>query len=629
MAMDPATKLSVTILVILGIIVELLGCGGGSGQGTGTQPPPPPTITTAISPTTATVNADGTSTVAFTATATVANTSATPTFMGSVSSAGGTITFAAAASAGSGKWTSTGTYTAPSSVPSTDPATISVTASAAGVTSNAATAQVTINAVATLPTVTVTGNPATAILGGAEAVSFTASGNPAPTVTCTSSQFGNMTVSGNGASVPVPTPAPTNWTDTSTCTAKNSAGQAQGSATITLQYPVPTITSVDPEVVYCAAPCAIGPVTITGSGFYPGGILTVTRPGSTSNPPETITLSAGEVTSFNQIQLGLTYPVDPNWVQFSYASPTTGNGGGTSNTQTTLFTGNLNTMTFTANDVCRESQATGTVYCFKLSDLSLDNTYANFEGTQLAYDDVTKALLLSAIGPAVVTVPGEIQTLTNSPPMGLGAGNGKACFAEPQDNTLGAFKVSTTSNPTAFYTALPGVPWNVAMTSLNSTPNCVVFSVETDVLNVVPVSATSLGTPSTVNLPGLTPQSKLPPGVGEWSLAVTGSKASLLADHDGSVTLVDLSTTPPSVVKQVSPSGIPFRIAMNPKDGSTVVAMADLANAQTTFARIDSKGNITTLTATFTLACTDFGISSDGTTLYCGNENQIQKANNQ
>jgi hypothetical protein len=450
-----------------------------------------------------------------------------------------------------------------------------------------------------------------------------------------------MAVSGNTASIAIPTAVPANWTDTASCTAANSAGKASGSAAITLQYQKPAITSVaiagsNTLVPYFGAyGCVYQPITINGSGFYAGGTVTVTYPNSTSQKP--LSLTTFSQLTLNQIQFIVPCEWDPDWIEYSYASPATGNGGGTSNVATMLFPGNLNTVTLTPTDVVEADQGSYTVWSFKTSNLSLDTSEV-ISDQGLAYDNGANTLVVGDFGNSggpgnfVLAIPSNVGAAVNSNPMGVAAGDGLALFAEPIDNTLGAFAVSTTNISTPSYVTIPGVPWNVEQTTLNGTSTGVVLSVETDVLTLVsvfPTNPITFQVGQSIPLPNLTPQSKLPALCGGWDLAVADTTAWVLSNCDASVTLVDLSTG--AFVKQVAIPGYPYRAAINPADDSVVVALANLTNAQTTFVRIDnSQGNVTPtpLAATFPIPCIGFKISPDGTTLYCGAEGQVLAAKN-
>lgn len=625
--MNRTTLLSVLSLTCL--ILIFTGCGGGSGS-VGTQPP---SITTAISPTTTTVNAGQTTTVTFTATATVTNSTATPTFSGSVSTGGGTISaFSAATSAGSDKWTSTATYTAPGSVPAQNPATVTVTGSLSGATPSNATAQVTINAAQTIPTLTFTGNSSPSVFPGTESATFTTTGNPT-SINCGSQDgFGPVSVNGNTVSVPLPNqyPQPTLFVDALTCTPKNSVGTGQAVSTqIVLQYSVPTLTSMTNQTVYCYSQlCTVGTL-FNGSGFYFGDVCTITFPESTLP----ITLSSDYVVSYNQILIEIPYPFNTGFAKVQCASPATGNGGGTSNMIASVFTGNMNITRFTATDIAVQDQQANTVSSFTLPGLKPDGSpIANAGGTQIAFDPRAGTLLDAEWFAEVLAIPSQSGFATPSPPISIGAETGESCFTMPFGSTVGCFTPSTQMNPTPAYVTISGSPWNVEMTIVNGVPTAVILEVENDVLYIVDASQNPPVITGTVNFPGCTPLSKLPSVAGGWDLAVSGTNVAGVCRYDGLITFFDLSQNPPAVVTQKSLSGTFLRMDMNPVDFSAVIAVADITGTQTTAMRVDSSPGTKPkmLNATFPgVGCGGWRVSSDGTTIYCGNAGTVSSAPNQ
>jgi len=614
-----------TLLFVLSLtclILAFAGCGGGSGS-VGTQPP---SVTVTVSPTTGTAPADGKTVITFTATATVTGTNSSPTFNWSVSSGGGTIT-----STTSGD-TSTGTWTAPGSVPTQDPAVISVNATAGGATSNTATAQVTINAVQTgVPTLTFTGNSSPSAFPGTESATFTTTGNPT-SVKCDSQDgFGPIMVGAGTVSITLPNqyPQPTFFVDTITCTPANSAGTGQAvSTTITLQYSPPTLTSTPNQIVYCYTQLCVVGTLFNGSGFYIGEQCTINFPESVF----AITLNSDNVVSYNQIVIEIPYPFNTGFAKTTCASPATGNGGGQSNILALLFTGNMNTARFTATDIAVEDQQANTITSFTLPGLKPDGSpITNAGGTDIAFDPNANTLILAQWFAEVLAMPSQAGFATPSPPIGIGAEPGESCFTMPFISEAGCFVPSTQSNPTPAYVTISGSPWNVEMTTVNGVPNAVIFEAENDVLYTVDASQNPPVITGTVNVPGCTPLSKLPSVAGGWDLAVSGTNATLVCRYDDSIIFFDLSQNPPSVVSQKSLSGTLLRMDMNPVDFSAVVAVADTTGIQTNAIRVDSSSGTKpkTLKATFPVACGGWRISSDGTTIYCGNAGTVSSAPNQ
>ena len=211
--------------LLLGLpILLFISCGGGGGGGNTT--PPPAVVRITISPTSASVNAGGTQ--QFTATVTGSTNTAVTWQVNSVPNGNSTV----------GTISTSGLYTAPTTVPS--PATVTITAVSQADTSKTASAAVTV-----VIGVAVTPSSATVAAGGTQQFSAAVTGTANAAVTW---QVDGVT-GGNAAVGTILTSglytAPISPPGTVTITAVSQADtSASGTATATVQYASATFSGV-------------------------------------------------------------------------------------------------------------------------------------------------------------------------------------------------------------------------------------------------------------------------------------------------------------------------------------------------------------------------------------------------
>ena len=137
--------------------------------------------------------------------------------------------------------------------------------------------RVTVGNELAVPTIQLSPQSATVLLGDQLVFSLTSSGIPQPMVECGPAILGSLALKNGSITYTPPSPPPadfsTNNVDTITCTASNSVGSDSVLVTINLEYPVPEITSITAETIFCPRECIVVGIKITGSGFYGGGVL--------------------------------------------------------------------------------------------------------------------------------------------------------------------------------------------------------------------------------------------------------------------------------------------------------------------------------------------------------------------
>ena len=128
-----------------------------------------------------------------------------------------------------------------------------------------------------------------------------------------------------------------------------------------------------------------------------------------------------------------------------------------------------------------------------------------------------------------------------------------------------------------------------------------------------------------VQIPGVTSYATLQatkPFTGGWQVNVLDSgpatgNVAMLSTADQLLTFVNTSTI--SVTKQVTLTGIPFRMAKDLTHGTVIIAFVDQANVRTTFASVNvATGAVTQLTSVTPagLLAVGLAVSADGTKIY-------------
>lgn len=525
---------------------------------------------------------------------------------------------------------SSGLYVAPPILPS--PATITIQAASGQISSASGSASVTLVAnTAGSPAVSVAPASIEVALGSSKTFTFNATGSGISTSGCNVTGPGSVVLSGSQATYTAPSNKPSSFFAIVTCTATNSAGTGSATIAVNLEYPVPSIEAVSPAVVECARECTVT-FTVQGSGFYPGGALSVAPLGNMQVPSNASPTQFSAAITFQQFAYGSNF--SPGWLDFSVSSPSDAPGGGQSSSVTAAFLSAFNTAfldeTFASNSTPNYWQ--------------LDQTTGNGVGP-FANGNGQGAISFFVLQPPIydagTTIPNIIQSLgTESSgvdvtsflvgtdtlvkidkPLGIDALNKIGCVSQDIDGTVSSIDLSGTTFPTQS-AALGQVPWAVQMTSLTSgVTNCVVFDAGN--LNLSVLTMPSLTVNKSVTLAGLTPIPNAGTSpVGGWQLAVFNSgpaagTAAVLSQADDVVVFVNLSTG--QEIRRVTLSGLAIRIAPDDTHGTLIVAVADTDNRQTTFQSVNpSTGADTTLQATTPLLVTGLGVSEDGSNLFVG-----------
>lgn len=493
------------------------------------------------------------------------------------------------------------------------------------------------------PTISVSPTSATVNIGATQ--NFTLTESPSGTSTsCASTLFGTVPLAGNTATYapPASSTPPSAFTDTLTCTATNSAGTATASSTITLEYPVPQITAVNPQTkstIFLFGSAGVGNLNLDGTGF-------INASGATAAViPDSGILTGGSVSSFTLLSVDLTIgpflgePWDPGLYGFTYTSPP-GHGGGTSVLAPLAFLGTYDEIAVNATDVFTLDPNTGTVAKTKIADGSSDGSFPTVgvgPGAAIAIDATTGTVVVSgnsqsfsgvvAYDPSTGAVTSTITASGNV--MGVTAGGGFACFAEFGSPVQGLPNVIacadiTQTNPTPVTTSVfntpENFPWEMKLVSLGGTLTLVELGVDTGVLATF--SVPSLTLTGSVTLPIVT-ASNVPPLEGGWQLQVVLGEAAVSSTFDGKVFFVDLATLTQKNVMTVLGATI-VRIGQNP-DGSVVVATWNASNPSvTTFANASG-----VLQSTVPFLATGLQVSLDGKTIYGGNRGSTTFAPNQ
>jgi len=249
--------------------------------------------------------------------------------------------------------------------------------------------------------------------------------------------------------------------------------------------------------------------------------------------------------------------------------------------------------------------------------------------------DMEPATLFVA-GPFFGTSPGLNGASNGKLVMGVAAKGGLVCASQDGDDLLSCFDPTqidpVTGTTQMLSLSIGDQPHSVAMTSIGGQLVCVVYNREDNALSVVDIPSMNLR--GFVFLAGLAKASTVSSAQGGWQLGVfhsgpSADKAVLLAQADKKLVVLDLTASSPQELRRIDLLGIPLRIATNDADGSVIVAFADAFAGLTRFQKINpNTGAVTALSATSSLLCTGFGVSADGTQLFCAMREQFQILSN-
>ncbi len=512
-----------------------------------------------------------------------------------------------------------------------------------------------------IPPLSISPTSSTVLLGATQSFALTAD------ATCASSLFGNVPVTGSGttytAAYTAPQAVPSAWTDTVACTA--TIGGAKVTSDVTLQYPTPTIASVNPTTLgtYFSFDGSFGAqIFVNGNGFLPDADVEMS--------PDTPILCSASLMGWTQLAVGIamggsnpfvtcpgqTTPNqwDPGFFAITDADPATGHGGGISNQGRFGFLGDQNLLAFNATDAFLLDPGTNTIHKFKLSNDSPDGNipFTGGTGYGIAVDNTTGDLVLfagasvQAFDPTKNTQLFQINAASDGSLHG-GTAMGGWAFLTSYDGTQGLPNVMdvidlTQPNNSIVHASVKGTPqnfpWNFQLTTINGNLMAVVWSVDGGVLSTVGIP--SLQVAGSVTLPKIATATIASTHAGQcgWQLQVFNSgpaagTAVLLSQYDQVLVYVNLANmteirrvdltqaftgaNPPLPILQS------FRIGKDEADGSIVVAFADPMNGQTVLYNVDANGKISPLTDTAPFLATGIQESPDGTQIYWGNRDQF------
>jgi Cep192 domain 4 len=508
---------------------------------------------------------------------------------------------------------------------------------------------ITDNATGSPQTVSLTGtgisipfgvNPpaATVLLGATQSFTLTAPGSCTATV-------GQITVAGTAVSYAVPEALPSSWSDTMTCTSTSDGTKV--SVSITLQYPVPTLSSVSSITMgtffnFSPHPFFTANMPINGSGFLPDTIIEA--------GPNPEILAGVTPASWNLlgVNLGVDYggaPWNPGFLWFTASDPATGHGGGTSNKGYLAFVGDQDLLAFNAADMFVLDSATklgdswtNTIRKFKIADGSPDGSFtvSGGEGVGIAVDDKTGYVVvftldsIQAFDPITNAQKFRYDASVNGIQGGAAKG-GWAVFSQyggqygPLPTILGCINLEQPSMvfTQSVYKTPYDTPWDFQMTSINGNLTAVVLNVVGAILNTFAIPSALQGpiqSTGSVPLANLEKAGAHDVTLEGWQLQVfNGGTAVILSQYDKLLVYIDLATM--KELKRVNlPTALqPFRIGKNESDGSVVVLFADPLNGRTVASVVKSDGTVKPLETTQPFLSTGFQISTDGGNAYWGN----------
>lgn len=389
----------------------------------------------------------------------------------------------------------------------------------------------------------------------------------------------------------------------------------------------PSISSVTPQKIFLDAQGSTG-LQINGSGFLPGCVLHDSLLGDT-------TLPAG--TASGQIRTTLTIDTthySPGWITFSVTCAE-----GTSNTAFIAFVGDQNTLALSGSGALYQldqaqgapSGQNGFVRIFNAAGTGTGSFQVGAPANAITFADNTAQVLIDYPGGPVVMYDPVSGTAVNTagvtfaPSVGVANANGLGCVTNPVQGDLSCFVVSVNAfNPPFIAVAAGAEPWSLAMTTLGTQTDAVVYSrqsTEVRLYSVVNLTgAPRITLKGSLVLAGLTPAAQLAGDVtGGWQLVTLDSgalagTAAVLSQFDRLLVFVDLNTI--AELRRVTLQGLPFRIAADATHAAVIVAFADVAAGLTRFATVDpATGSLTALTSTSTLLTTGLTVSADGASL--------------
>ena len=395
--------------------------------------------------------------------------------------------------------------------------------------------------------------------------------------------------------------------------------------TLTVTPPVPTITSVVPNLIYLDGAAVVGSIQINGSGFAGGCVLHLGSRGD-------MTLLEG--TTSSQILVNLSFDdatYRPRFDSWSVSCPS-----GTSNTAQFGFQGNQNTLAFDSSGKLFQLQQGAFTddkqqhiweFLVGPGNTVTPNGFLTEGGSGIAYDDTTKSIVRAGAGSMVVdwTNAGGVHTAYNGKQtMAVAAKSGYACVTQPKDGLVSSFNLAQ-DTPSMVSTSAGSYPWAITMAQLGSELDAVVYSRGDSTL--WRISVPDMSTKGFLFLAGIAQVGAAASATaGGWQLTAFNSGSAVgtgafLAQPDRQLVIFDIATmkeTRRVDLRAILGDGLsPIRIAADETHGAVLVAIADPAAGLSRFISVDAKtGTATNLSATSNLLAVGFGVSSDGTQMY-------------
>ncbi len=631
-----ALRLSCLSVCIILVIGTLAGCGSSSASSTTGGGTATTVASVAATCTPAAINGGGTSSC----TATVqgnGNPSQSVTWTVSPSSAG--------------TMSSGGTFTA-ASVSAKATATASACSVVPGYTTICGSFAITVSPAA--PTITISANPATITLGQSTTIAWSSSGCPNG-LTAGGAWSGSQPASGSATETPAAT-----GTATYTLSCTGPGGSANQSAAVTVNaVPVPNVTGVSLATIYLmglSSQSIVNNVELTGSNFASS---------DTVYPTEFNNILIEQLVSSTQISLSLQFGAtgySPGWLTFAVCQNANDTGCGTS--QTIAFLGALNYLGIGQNgNILFYDQTQGNSNgalngIVRTYNAGGTQTNQCFVATQysMAVDNKTPYMLIDeSIYNSTGPNSGTSCDYGDAPnPQGMPSGtvnanaadNGYAGFVQTANNSASFYDMTggTGSQPTVYTASNLGTePVTIAMGTYGGETDAFVLSVggTNAVLNDIRASDAYVKE-KPLTLSGITPIGTVQATnytTGGWQIiAFEGTSPAsgtiaVLSTYDNLLVLVDEATwtvtasIPLTADAKGNPiGGTPFRIAADAPAGTVIVAYANPSAVTTTYASVDAVAGTkpVPLTATSTLLSVGLGISSDGTTIYSSQRNQLQ-----
>ena len=258
-----------------------------------------------------------------------------------------------------------------------------------------------------------------------------------------------------------------------------------------MQYPVPKVAGIDPPG-YDIFGYPVVSAKISGSGFYPGGIIHFGVWGDSGPLPAGI--SAQQLDEF--IPIGT--PQDtPGWIDISVSSPTGGPGGGTSNTLQWPIIHSYDGLALAGGTGYFLLPNVG-VQRININSDSIVNTAGGVaDPNGIAIDEKTGDVLESSyVGAGLDNVGifdpllnflGNASTADATVVQSVAAGDGYGCVSIPADKSVSIFPLkplnSQTTMPSGAVTG--SFPWPVLMTAVGGNPVCLTYDVTDGTLSEV------------------------------------------------------------------------------------------------------------------------------------------------